>query len=107
MIAADSTSYPTHAVIEHHVITDGDIRQAVWGLSEAIFKFFTAATDEVLISGHPMNDFACLQGYRNMMRVVERVTGTREAGLTYAVAEHLVDNHRRSVTFLRATANKK
>lgn len=106
MIAPDSTSYPTHAVIQHHVITDGSIRQAVWALSEAIFKFFMAQ-DNIDDHVHPMNDISCLQGYRNMLRVVERASGNSNSGLTYVVAEHLVDNHRRSVAYLRATATKK
>ena len=101
MIASDSTSYPTHAVIIHHDITDGRIRQAVWALSEAIFRFMSAQPS---LAAHPMGsgDVPCLQAYRTLMSSTMR----RDCS-AHAVAEHLVDNHRRSVAYLRATAIKK
>ena len=101
MIASDSTSYPTHAVIIHHEITDGRIRQAVWALSEAIFRFMSAQPS---LAAHPMGsgDVPCLQAYRTLMSAT-----MRRDHHAHAVAEHLVDNHRRSVAYLRATAKKK
>lgn len=36
MIARDSVSYPTLAVIQHHGVTDDAQKRAVWRLSEAL-----------------------------------------------------------------------
>lgn len=87
-IPPNSTSFPTHAVIIHRGITDGEQRQKVWALSEAIYrclrkKALTSLSLEV-----------------NAKRAaLEAFFGTREA---YDIYVHLRDNHQRSIeTFTR------
>ncbi len=90
VISADSTSYPTHAVIFHHDIEDGSDRQLVWALSEAIFRAMRAgqlAALDVNVDDKTL----CLAD----------ALGARKA---HDIFCHLRANHRRSIDFFTVEA---
>ena len=88
VIPADSTSYPTLAVIIAHDIQDGETKTAVWMLSEAIYRALRANLS-------PYADQVVFDR-RNTLR--ERIG----ADFCEQVVDRLVANHRRSIeTFTR------
>lgn len=89
-IPADSTSYPTHAVIIHQGITDGAQRYAVWMLSWARFKVMCA--DKLSLVDREVE-----QRRGDLAKLV----GTRKE---FDIFGHLRQNHRRSIDKFRAEA---
>lgn len=89
-IPADSTSYPTHAVIIHQGITDGAQRYAVWMLSWALFKAMCA--DKLSLVDREVE-----QRRGDLAKLV----GSRKE---FDIFGHLRQNHRRSIDKFRAEA---
>lgn len=89
-IPADSTSYPTHAVIIHQNITDGAQRYAVWMLSWALFNAMRAGKLALVDSA--------VDARRSDLA---KLVGTRKE---FDIFGHLRQNHRRSIDKFTAEA---
>lgn len=111
-IPADSTSYPTLAVILHHGVTDGDQKTAIWMLSWRMFQFFY---HQGKVGVHPSHDTrqgpeGCQFWYEQLSDLISAEYGEsdeqRDAyyGRLDQIVGHLISNQERSVEAIKTGA---
>lgn len=107
VIGPDSTSYPTHAVIYAHGITDGRKRQMIWYLSTIIYRCLRRGKS-------PYTNSHIAYKRDELVRMDPSITTPGNHRLTEAdvntvrdLIDHLVQNHQRSIAFFTAEAQNR